>query len=186
MTRTLSIGITTKDRPRHFARASSRSRCSIICLQRFSFTTMDRRFLLNASSGRWRRPSESSSNDHATDWSPAAIVWSPPPARTLVLLLDDDARLLTAEAVERAIETIRRDPRVGAVAFAQAEADGRPWPAEMQPSRATSASLVASFIGFAHLVTTVDVSGRSAGIASRSDSTGKKRISVCGCSIRAT
>ena len=46
----------------------------------------------------------------------------------LVLLLDDDARLLTAEAVDRAIQTLRHDPRIGAIAFAQAEADGRPWP----------------------------------------------------------
>ncbi len=70
----------------------------------------------------------------------------------LVLLLDDDARLLTAEAVEKGVDTIGSDARVGAVAFAQAEADGRPWPVAMQPSPATIASLVASFIGFAHLV----------------------------------
>jgi GT2 family glycosyltransferase len=44
------------------------------------------------------------------------------------------------------------DPRVAAVAFAQAEADGQPWPARMQPSPATVPCLVASFIGFAHLV----------------------------------
>ena len=39
-----------------------------------------------------------------------------------------------------------------AVAFAQAEADGRPWPAAMQPSRAANPSVIPSFIGFAHLL----------------------------------
>jgi len=45
-----------------------------------------------------------------------------------------------------------RDPRVGAVAFAQAEPDGRPWPAGMQPSPAAYPCIVPSFIGFAHLL----------------------------------
>ncbi len=70
----------------------------------------------------------------------------------LVLLLDDDARLLTSGAIMRGIEVLRSDPRIGAVGFAQGEADGRPWPAAMQPSSATSAAIVPSFIGFAHLI----------------------------------
>jgi GT2 family glycosyltransferase len=69
-----------------------------------------------------------------------------------VLLLDDDARLLTAESIEAAIGVLRADARVAAVAFAQAEADGRPWPEEMQPSTARVPAIVPSFIGFAHLL----------------------------------
>lgn len=69
-----------------------------------------------------------------------------------VLLMDDDARLIDAAAIDRAIEVLRRDAAVGAVAFAQAEADGRPWPAAMQPSPAQVPSLVPSFIGFAHMI----------------------------------
>lgn len=69
-----------------------------------------------------------------------------------VLLLDDDARLLTGEAIVRGVDVMRSDPRVGAVGFAQGEADGRPWPATMQPSTANTPALVPSFIGFAHLV----------------------------------
>lgn len=69
-----------------------------------------------------------------------------------VLLLDDDTRLLSAAAVESAIGVLNADPRVGAVAFAQAEADGRPWPAAMQPSGARVPSVVPSFIGFAHML----------------------------------
>jgi GT2 family glycosyltransferase len=73
-------------------------------------------------------------------------------ATTLVLLLDDDTRIIEASAIERALEVIRADERVGAVAFAQAEADGRPWPVTMQPSRAARPSVIPSFIGFAHLL----------------------------------
>lgn len=69
-----------------------------------------------------------------------------------VLLLDDDTKLLSARSVERALAIVDRDPCVGAVAFAQAEADGSPWPATMQPSRAEYACVVPSFIGFAHLL----------------------------------
>lgn len=69
-----------------------------------------------------------------------------------VLLMDDDARLLAGSAVERAVQVLDGDPSIAAVAFAQAEPDGRPWPAAMQPSPATAPVLVPSFIGFAHLV----------------------------------
>jgi GT2 family glycosyltransferase len=69
-----------------------------------------------------------------------------------VLLLDDDTRLLSAESIASAIAVMRADPRVAAVAFAQAEADGRPWPERMQPSPARVPTVVRSFIGFAHLL----------------------------------
>jgi GT2 family glycosyltransferase len=69
-----------------------------------------------------------------------------------VLLLDDDARLIGAAAVEEAIAVLRSDAGVGAVGFAQAEADGRPWPAAMQPSPAQVPAVVPCFIGFAHII----------------------------------
>jgi GT2 family glycosyltransferase len=69
-----------------------------------------------------------------------------------VLLLDDDTCILSRESIDQALAVLAGDPRVGAVAFAQAEADGRPWPARMQPSPVTLPCVVASFIGFAHLV----------------------------------
>ena len=70
----------------------------------------------------------------------------------LVLLLDDDTVLLEARGIESAMDVLRRDVTVAAVAFAQADADGRPWPDGMQPAAARTISRVASFIGFAHLV----------------------------------
>lgn len=69
-----------------------------------------------------------------------------------VLLLDDDAVLVEAEAIERAAAVLERDPRVAAVAFAQAEPDGSPWPERMQAGRGRVAARVPSFIGFAHLI----------------------------------
>jgi GT2 family glycosyltransferase len=69
-----------------------------------------------------------------------------------VLLLDDDTCVLSGESIDQALAVLEGDPRIAAVAFAQAEADGRPWPARMQPSAVTFPCLVASFIGFAHLV----------------------------------
>ena len=70
----------------------------------------------------------------------------------LVLLLDDDTRVIDASAIERAMVVMHRDDCVAAVAFAQAEADGRPWPATMQPSTTARPSVIPSFIGFAHLL----------------------------------
>lgn len=69
-----------------------------------------------------------------------------------VLLLDDDTAILSRASIEQALRVLDRDARVGAVAFAQANADGTPWPAGMQPSPAGFACLVPSFIGFAHLL----------------------------------
>jgi GT2 family glycosyltransferase len=50
------------------------------------------------------------------------------------------------------VNVLARSPGVGAVAFAQADAEGRPWPAGMQPSTSAAPCVVAAFIGFAHLV----------------------------------
>ena len=69
-----------------------------------------------------------------------------------VLLLDDDAVILEAQPVRDAIAVLQRDTSVAAVGFAQAEADGRPWPLTMQPGRGEVPSLVPTYIGFAHVV----------------------------------
>lgn len=69
-----------------------------------------------------------------------------------VLLLDDDAVILSAAPIREALRVLERDLSVAAVGFAQAEADGQPWPIAMQPGRAEVPALVPSYIGFAHLV----------------------------------
>lgn len=73
-------------------------------------------------------------------------------AADTVLLLDDDAALLDGAGVERAITILQSDRQVGAVAFAQANLDGSPWPEEMQPGRGRAPTYVPAFIGFAHLL----------------------------------
>jgi GT2 family glycosyltransferase len=74
-------------------------------------------------------------------------------ARTAwVLMLDDDAMLLSADAVVSALSTIAADDQVLAVAFAQANAEGEAWPAGAQPAPVAYPCKVATFIGFAHLL----------------------------------
>jgi GT2 family glycosyltransferase len=70
----------------------------------------------------------------------------------LVLLLDDDAHLIDGEGVRRAMRILDTDARVAVVGFAQADAAGQPWPADMQAAAVDHACEVPTFIGFAHLV----------------------------------
>jgi GT2 family glycosyltransferase len=70
----------------------------------------------------------------------------------LVLLLDDDAVLLDANGIRRAVELMQHDLHLAAIGFAQAEADGRPWPEGMQAGRGQAACFVTAYVGFAHLL----------------------------------
>ena len=116
VTRALSIGITTKDRP-----ASLRA-----CLE--SLALLDH---LDAGGSRCSTIGSTVPAERQLDGladrvrvlvgsarSPGHIVGRnrlvAAADAELVLLLDDDARLLTAEAVERAIQIVAPDPRVGA------------------------------------------------------------------------
>jgi GT2 family glycosyltransferase len=69
-----------------------------------------------------------------------------------VLLLDDDAYLIDTVGMKEALVIMEHDPDVGAIGCAQAEADGSPWPAAMQPAPVSYRCRVAAFIGFAHLL----------------------------------
>jgi GT2 family glycosyltransferase len=69
-----------------------------------------------------------------------------------VLNLDDDAVVVDPAAVEDAVRVLEEDPRVGAIAFAQADEHGEPWPQGAQPARSEVPCWAASFIGFAHLL----------------------------------
>ena len=69
-----------------------------------------------------------------------------------ILYLDDDAVLLSPDAVQAGIRVMQRDPSVAAVAYPQSDAEGTLLPPGAQPSAATGPALVRSFIGFAHLV----------------------------------
>ena len=69
-----------------------------------------------------------------------------------VLLLDDDAVIFDPAPIERALRLLAADDGVAAVAFAQGEADGSPWPERLQPAPAREPVYVPAFIGFAHLL----------------------------------
>jgi GT2 family glycosyltransferase len=69
-----------------------------------------------------------------------------------VLLMDDDAYVIDAAAIRRAVDVFDRHSEIGAVAFAQAEANGAAWPSAMQPAAASQACCVPAYIGFAHLL----------------------------------
>jgi len=152
MSRTLSIGVTTRDRPESLRTCVA----SLSLLQHLDPEVLvfdDRSVVpageqLNGLGNRVRVLSDPDVSGYIGARNRLVAASD----ADFVLLLDDDARVLTAEAVERAIHTLTQDPRIGAIAFAQAEADGQPWPAAMQPSRATRDVVVPSFIGFAHLL----------------------------------
>jgi GT2 family glycosyltransferase len=69
-----------------------------------------------------------------------------------VLMMDDDAYIIDPAAIRRAVDAFSRHGDLGALAFAQAEADGTAWPASMQPSPEPCACYVPAYIGFAHLL----------------------------------
>jgi glycosyltransferase involved in cell wall biosynthesis len=74
-------------------------------------------------------------------------------ARTdYVLLLDDDAYLIDGGGFEAALGVLADHPGVAAIGCAQAEADGRPWPASMQPAPVSYRCRIAAYIGFAHIL----------------------------------
>jgi GT2 family glycosyltransferase len=73
-------------------------------------------------------------------------------AAPAVLLLDDDAALLSGAAIERGLSLLGSDARVAAVAFAQSDRHGTRWDDAMQPSRSRNVCCIPSFIGFAHLL----------------------------------
>jgi GT2 family glycosyltransferase len=75
-------------------------------------------------------------------------------ATSYVLLLDDDAYLLTGGRIIEALALMDTHAEVAAIGCAQAEADGSPWPAGMQPAPVSHRCRVPSYIGFAHILRT--------------------------------
>jgi GT2 family glycosyltransferase len=69
-----------------------------------------------------------------------------------VLLMDDDAALVSGESIGRALRILEGDNRVGAIAFAQCGVNGARWDEAMQPGRSEGPCYVPSFIGFAHML----------------------------------
>jgi GT2 family glycosyltransferase len=69
-----------------------------------------------------------------------------------LLLLDDDAFVVSREAVEAGLRLLEADPEVAVVAFAQGDESGAPFPLAAQPAPVDYPCYVPVYIGFAHLV----------------------------------
>ena len=73
-------------------------------------------------------------------------------SQEFILSLDDDAVLLDRQGVVAGLELIKRDNDIGAIAFAQANDRGEPWPNLAQPSPVDYRCYVSAYIGFAVLI----------------------------------
>jgi len=69
-----------------------------------------------------------------------------------VLLMDDDAALLSGATILDALGLLDAHPRVGAIACAMAERDGSPWHPATQPAPVDYTCSVPAYIGFAHIL----------------------------------
>lgn len=69
-----------------------------------------------------------------------------------LLSLDDDAFLVGDAPVRQALFVLQQDPGVAAVAFAQADGNGKRYPAGQQPAAAEQPCYVPAFIGFACMI----------------------------------
>ena len=154
MTPVLTVGITTRDRPEALRRAlASLATISALAPEVLVF---DDGSSVPAASSLAGEPLAAGVRFIRDADAPGYIAGrnriAASASADLLLLMDDDAALLPNAAVERAIEVMRRDTQVAAIAFAQAEPDGRPWPERMQPARGARPRYAVSFIGFAHMV----------------------------------
>jgi GT2 family glycosyltransferase len=69
-----------------------------------------------------------------------------------VLNLDDDAFIVSPDAVRAAVAVLEGDLAIAAVAFSQGDETGRAFPPEAQGVAADEPCYVPSFVGFAHLL----------------------------------
>ncbi|HSU15221.1 glycosyltransferase [Longimicrobium sp.] len=69
-----------------------------------------------------------------------------------VLNLDDDAFVVTREAVEQAVRVLETDPEVAAIAFPQCDEAGVPYAPSAQPAPVDYPCYAPTFIGYAHLL----------------------------------
>jgi len=151
---TLTVGITTRDRPAALARALASLACiahldpEILVFDDASTVPVG----ASAPEGSLGARVRVIRSDSAAGYIVGRNRMVREARGSFVLLMDDDAALIDGQAIERAVAALERDPALGAIAFAQAEVDGRPWDDRMQPGRGGVAAWVPCFVGFAHLL----------------------------------
>lgn len=150
----ITVGITTRNRPRALARAVASLECAADLIEQV--------LVFDDASN----PAAGPVSSRAVYPRPLHILRVEEPhgciiarnrlvaaaATSFVFLMDDDAALLSRAALEAALGVCRKDRRAAAIAFAQASLDGQSWPATMQPALCSVPSIVRSFIGYAHLL----------------------------------
>ena len=150
----VTVGITTRNRPAALARALLSLRCAAdviaeaIVFDDASDPAVDAARDTRAVAVPTRVIRDDSAPGYIVGRNRLVEAASTP----FVLLMDDDAALLSREATQAAVDVLQGDPSAAAVAFAQANADGTPWASSMQPALCARPALVRSFIGFAHLL----------------------------------
>ncbi len=134
--RPLTIGITTRNRPLAVERCVRSLAClgplvaRVLVFDDASDEPVAAIVAQAAAAAHGRRPSSATRRQVGNIAGRNRLVNEA--ATAYVLLLDDDAVVFSAGAVERAIAVLDRDANVTAIAFAQGEADGSPWPERMQ------------------------------------------------------
>ena len=150
----LTVGITTRNRPEAFRRClASLTALSDLCPEVIVFDDASTPAVADQIGSWTLRPAVRTIRD---DGAPGYIAGRnrlvQEAGAPVVLLMDDDAAVLEGEAIRGALQLLEADASVGAIAFAQCDAAGKPWQEGMQPARSHMACRVPAFIGFAHLV----------------------------------
>ncbi|HKO97116.1 MAG TPA: glycosyltransferase [Pyrinomonadaceae bacterium] len=73
-------------------------------------------------------------------------------SQEFLLSLDDDAVLLERQGILTGLKLLSSDKSIGAIAFAQANESGEPWPKLAQPGPVDYRCYVSAYIGFAVLI----------------------------------
>lgn len=151
----LTVGVATRDRPGPLARLLASLRPLAADLERVIVvddgSTQDVRPALGAA-GPELGPRVTLVQPGAIGMAAARNRIAELAATPYVLNLDDDVVIPGRAPLVAAVRVMDADPRVGAVAFAQADAAGNAWPAGTQAARADYPCLARTFIGFAHLL----------------------------------
>ena len=154
MTPRLTIGVTTRDRPGALQRClASLAAVADLSLEVIVFDDASATPVISQPAGGSALPAvRVVRGDDGPGYIAGRNRLVRAAAAPLVLLMDDDAAVLTGESVSHAVRLMEADTRVGAIAFAQCDGGGQRWNDGMQPARSRTTCRVPAFIGFAHLV----------------------------------
>jgi len=151
----LTVGIATRDRPGPLARLLASLRPLAGELERVIVvddgSSVDVRPALEAA-GPELGPRVTLVQPGAIGMAAARNLVAELAATPYVLNLDDDVVIPGRAPLAEAVRVMDGDAKVGAVAFAQADAAGNAWPEGTQAARADYPCLARTFIGFAHLL----------------------------------